>query len=286
MDRTEMLAAIARIETLPSFPDVLLRFQNEMSNDTPDISKLAAIVEDDPSLAARFLKAVNSAYYSRTKPISSISQAINRLGLVETRRLAITTALVDRYRSFGGMVPQFFWTHSIAVALTSRSILELGTHSLNDEQKDAAYLACLLHDIGVIVLFHLFEHEFTLEYNKQINAGGISIENETEQFGINHPEAGEALAKNWNLPEVLYDPIRFHHTPSQAPDSSQTLCRLVHLADFVCNNLGISRLETRIATEFDESAFEEFHLSLQQVPDIIENVKVQAQAAESLVTLS
>lgn len=285
MEKEKILAKIEKIDTLPSFPDVLLRFQNEISNDHPDVKKLASIVEDDPALTARFLKAVNSAFYARSATISSISQAINRLGLIETRRLAITTALVDRYRSFGGIVPRNFWTHSIAVALASRAILEIGTHSFTQEQNDAAYIACLLHDVGVIVLFHLFEESYTLQYNRQISSGGISIENETEQFGVHHGEAGAALAKSWKLPEELHDPILYHHSPSLAPESSQTLCRLVHLADFVCNNLGVSRMETRISTEFEESAFEEFHLSLLQVPDIVENVKQQAKNAESLIDL-
>lgn len=284
-NKEELLVQINAIDSLPAFPDVLLRFQNEITSAEPDIQKLAQIVEDDPVLTAKLLKAVNSAYYSRTSNISSVSQAIARLGLVEVRRLAVTTAIVEEYNSFGGILPHSFWTHSVAVALASRAILEIGNHCLQEEQMNMAYLACLLHDIGIIVLFHLFEDDFKTIYHQQMASGGISILDELEKFGIDHGEAGAVLAKNWNLPPALYYPIQFHHSPSLAPKEHQSLSRLVHLADFVCNNIGVSRIETRIHMSFEESAFEEFELSLEQVPQIIENVKQQAQAAESLVNL-
>ena len=285
MSKEELLARISKIDSLPSFPDVLLRFQNEISSDNPDVKKLAAIIEDDPALTARFLKAVNSAYYRRTTAIASIPQAISRLGLTETRRLAITAALTERYHSFGGMVPETFWRHSIAVAFTSRAILALGNHPFTPEEADSAYIACLLHDIGIIVLFHLFETDYREAHDAQISNGGISVENEEAVFGINHGEAGAALIKSWELPEILHDPIMYHHTPSWADEASKPMTYLVHLSDFVCNNLGVARMETRIATEFDEAAFELFQLSLDQVPEIIERVKEQAAAADSIAKI-
>jgi putative nucleotidyltransferase with HDIG domain len=280
-----VLKAIAGIDALPSFPDVLMRFQNEIANPHPDVKKLASIIEDDPGLTARFLKAVNSAYYTRSGTITSISQAIARLGLVETRKLAVTTALFNRYKSYGGLVPGSFWTHSIAVALASRAIMQLGIHSFSPEEAETAYIAGLLHDIGIIVLFHLFEDDYRKIHETQHASGGITLESEIQQFGVHHGEAGAALIRSWRLPESLSEPIAFHHHPWRASDSSRPICYLIHLADFICNNIGAARMETRIETEFDETAFEMFQLSLSQVPEIIDNVKQQAATAESLVNL-
>ncbi|MBN2529606.1 MAG: HDOD domain-containing protein [Deltaproteobacteria bacterium] len=284
-DKADILAAIEKIDSLPAFPDVMMRFQNEMASEHPDVQKLATIIEDDPSLTARFLKTVNSAFYARGQTVTSISQAIARLGLAETRRLAITTALVDRYRSLGGLMPQNFWTHSIAVALTTRAILKLGAHSFSTEEIELAYIAGLLHDIGIIVLFHLFENDYRQTHQNQLSTGGISLESEEAQFGIHHGEAGAALIKSWKLPQLLYEPVRHHHHPWLAAKDQRAICYLIHLSDFVCNNIGASRMETRIETNFDDTAFEMFGLTLEQVPDIVENVKEQAAAAESLVKL-
>ncbi|MBN2716796.1 MAG: HDOD domain-containing protein [Deltaproteobacteria bacterium] len=283
--KADIIRAIAAIDSLPSFPDVLVRFQNEMASETPDIKKLAAIIEDDPALTAKFLKAVNSAFYARTTRIASVSQSISRLGIMETRRLAITTALMDRYKAFGGIVPESFWRHSIAVAFTSRAILQIGQHSLSPEAVESAYVACLLHDIGVVVLFHLFEDSYRDEYSAQLEKGGISIEDEEARFGIHHGEAGAALIRSWQLPEILHDPVLYHHMPSWADEAAKPLAYLVHLSDFVCNNIGVARMETRIETEFDEAAFDMFHLSLTQVPEIIAHVKAEATAADSIVQI-
>ena len=283
--KSDIIAEIYKIDSLPSFPDVLLRFQNEMSSETPDIKKLAMIIEDDPALTAKFLKTVNSAFYTRTTAITSIAQAIARLGLSETRRLAIATSLLQRYRSFGGILPESFWRHSIAVAFTTRAILKLGHHSFSPEEMDTAYTAALLHDIGVIVLFHLFEADYRDEHMVQIANGGISIEDEERRFGIHHGEAGAALISSWKLPDVLHDPILNHHQPGMATDSTKAMTYLIHLSDFVCNNIGAARTETRISTEFDDVAFDLFNISLEQVPHIIQYVKEQAAAAESIVQI-
>ena len=284
-NKEEVLKAIAGIDALPSFPDVLIRFQNEIANTHPDMKKLAAIIEDDPGLTARFLKAVNSAFYTRSGTITSISQAVARLGLIETKKLAITAALFDRYRSYGGLVPATFWTHSIAVALATRAIVQLGTHSLSPEEAETAYIAGLLHDIGIIVLFHLFENDYRKIHEAEHASGGIRLESESAQFGVHHGEAGAALMRSWRLPIALYEPIEFHHHPWLSTNPSRPVCYLIHLADFICNNIGAARMEARIETAFDETAFEMFHLSLSQVPEIIENVKQQAATAESLVNL-
>ena len=42
--------------------------------------------------------------------------------------------------------------------------------------------------------------------------------------------ASALLLENWNLPEVLSEPIRFHHTPERAEQYPE-ICAIIHLAD-------------------------------------------------------
>ena len=52
-------------------------------------------------------------------------------------------------------------------------------------------------------------------------------------LGIDHAEAGAALLKAWELPEMIAQANRWHHNP-EGYEGDTTVVDLVHLADALC----------------------------------------------------
>ncbi len=53
---------------------------------------------------------------------------------------------------------------------------------------------------------------------------------EYDFFGLNHQALGAAVLAKWGLPETIFSPIRFHHSPREAPDALRTACEILAMA--------------------------------------------------------
>ncbi len=61
---------------------------------------------------------------------------------------------------------------------------------------------------------------------------------EREILGTDHAEVGYWLAERWNLPPLLVQAIRFHHSPDDCTDlRSMPLVQLIHNANDVSKAL-------------------------------------------------
>ena len=58
---------LSTLKNLPTLPHILLKLFESCSQDSVDLDEIAAIVGKDPSLSAKILKLVNSAYFGLLK---------------------------------------------------------------------------------------------------------------------------------------------------------------------------------------------------------------------------
>lgn len=66
---------------LPSLPLVALEVVELAERADIDIDLLASILKQDPTLASKILKTVNSSFYGQARTIATMNQAIVILGL-------------------------------------------------------------------------------------------------------------------------------------------------------------------------------------------------------------
>ena len=68
-------------------------------NEETSLKEIGEILATDPSLSAEVLKAINSPFYGLATKITSVSHAVNLLGIKTVKSLALSFSLVRNIRS-------------------------------------------------------------------------------------------------------------------------------------------------------------------------------------------
>ncbi len=135
---------------LPSLPDVVRQINKALQDPNLDFQRVAHILQMDPVVAARIIQVANSALYMSTRPAESLKDAITRIGLEGVRAIVMTVALRNLFKPKASVIAQRMqqlYESSITVGVISHVL----ARRLNRRfDADHAFLAGLLHDIGVV----------------------------------------------------------------------------------------------------------------------------------------
>jgi len=125
---------------------------------------VAKMVLADPALSARLIHVANSAAYRRDVPVTTVYQAVTRLGLEAAQNIAMSLAVKQLFRAESPLLQQrmqALYDHSTQVASIAY-VLARQNRNFNPER---ALLAGLLHDIGVIPILSFAEQHRTLTFD-------------------------------------------------------------------------------------------------------------------------
>jgi len=146
---------------LPSLPDVAMRVARALDNGVSDADSIAEVIQTDPAITAKLIKAANSAMYGRCMPVETCSAAVVRLGSALTHKLVLSLSMRELFTSESPQLQQRMkmqWKHSTEVAALC-FVLARRDSRFNPEQ---AMLVGLLHDIGVVAVLNYID-KFPLE---------------------------------------------------------------------------------------------------------------------------
>jgi len=284
--RDRILELMAAKSELPPLPEIVIKLQKMVRDPSANVKNIAKLIEVDPVLAGRILKLANSAYYSRsTTPIKTLPVAITKIGLNMLVKLVYSLKLCTMFSVKKVLEGEQFWKHAFAVAIFTQSITN---HSkVSREEIDIAYLAGLMHDIGIIVFIYLIPDEyqnFLLE--KKDDEGPIEMF-ERRTFGIDHAELGSRFIETWwGVDERISKAVRFHHSPFIGENNERTPEKIVHVSDGICNSQGITNGTGFITEVFKEGAWESLGLSLNEVETILLDVNDSLEQAQELISFS
>lgn len=220
-----------------------------------DINDLAAVIERDPALASRLISIANSAFYSPRQPVTSIREAIIRvLGLNMVRNIAVGVSLTGGFST--ARCPRFdstaYWVTALGTAdLASGLARAANVDGMADP--DTAYLVGLLHNIGELLLVHLFPQEMDLVFQRLANEPGSQLTfHENAVLGINHWEAGAFLMRHWELPPIVAATIEALGDPQKAP-RNRPLVPLIDATRCWLQAMLVGKADTLRLTGVDES---------------------------------
>lgn len=210
---------------LPPLHEVARHLISLMGCNSTSAADLDRVIRNDQALSARVLKHANASVYGKSRRIASLTEAVVLLGDQKLTDLVLGVSIDQAFGSarlsgFG----QLAWDHSMDCAAASRA-LAIVTGSCDP---DHAFVAGLMHDIGLLVLAQAAPDEVA-ELLAQESADPLAAER--RMLGLNHAQVGQRLLEQWNLPPVLCEAVRLHHAPDRRHAHSNPLVNLVALAD-------------------------------------------------------
>jgi putative nucleotidyltransferase with HDIG domain len=201
---------------------------------------LDRVIQLDPVLMGRVLKLINSAYYGLGTQVTSLARAIIMLGLNTVKNLALSTAVIDRFENrgaFQALNMDGFWRHSLCVGVTAKLIAR--RRGVDPKSVEEYFAAGLLHDIGKIPLNNALAADYVrtmaLSDRERVSLSAA----EEAVLGINHSEAGLAIAEAWKLSGAIADSIAFHHSQESYMGDYGEVVRTITVADYFANREGI-----------------------------------------------
>ncbi len=223
------LDGMRRIPTIPAVLAPLLGYLQQPLEQV-EIRKVVDLIAQDKSLAAQCLQMANSPLFGRWQKVDSVRGAIMGLGIKRVSDIAMSCSVLNMLPAEnGGLDPVVFWEHSLGCALVCRRF----ARKINFPDPGKAYLAGLLHDLGIIVNLWALPQEFRGAYTVAREEGIPLHEAEQRVLGFTHCDSGALLAERWELPADLIGVIAHHHSPQQSANRTP-LASLVELSDLLC----------------------------------------------------
>ncbi len=174
----------------------------------PDLSPtaLAQRIGAEPAVAVRVLRVANSAFYGHTAQVATLARAGQVLGVQALRGIALAACFdgIDA-RSRGLVHPDMaaFRRHSLATACAAQEL----ARSAAPGQIEQAFMAGLLHDLGLLLLWRL--RPATLACG-------------TSEPGLGHADCGRVLMQTWCLPGELTQAVAEHERRARLPAGAST----------------------------------------------------------------
>jgi len=227
----EILPNIRQLENIPTIPTIVQPLANmlQIPVEQVDIEKVVELVSYDSTIAAQCLRLANSPLFGRRKT-ETVRSAILALGLKRVQAIllgcCINRIVPPGKWAFDAVT---FWRHSLGCALVSRKMA--GLIGYPDPEK--AYLAGLVHDIGILVN----TVACTDEYRKCLHAAcaeRVALQRiEARVLGFTHCQTGKILGEQWKFSPDVLAVIETHHDLGNTEDAA-ALVSLVHLSDLLC----------------------------------------------------
>ncbi len=245
MKRSKFQNLIDNAPDIPTLPAVATKVIEVVRDADSTAEDLRQIICHDPVLSSRLMRMANSAYFGLPDELTDLQRAIVLLGFNSVRNLAFTACLQSLYKSeyrCGSFTASSLWMHSVSVAVISRMLAE----RIWPEFAEEAFLAGIVHDVGIIVEWNLLPERFEQVIRAFEGTGRPFGEAEKQALGFDHRDCGSAILRRWGLPKHLVRVARQHHGSRKEPASLNSesgalgdrLAALVHLAECICAERG------------------------------------------------
>jgi len=229
-----------QIDQLASMPTVEAILQPLLSYlqqpfEQQDLQRIVDLISHDNSLAAQCLHMANSPLFGRWQSITTPRAAVAALGLQRMRDIALSCVVLKLIPSQStGPNPVVFWEHSLACGMLARRMAK----RLGVRDPEEAYLAGLMHDLGLIVNLRLIPADFSAAL-ETAKSKAVPLDLIEEQlWAFNHCDSGNMLAGRWQLTPLIVDVIKHHHRLS-AVSEHRPMIALVSVCDSLCRAHGL-----------------------------------------------
>jgi len=270
---------------LPLMPPIANQLLKIKSSDTANISQLAHLVEQDPSLTAQLISWACSPYYGYKGKITSVNDAIlNVLGFDLVINIALGIAISQKIRvpHKGPLGLKIYWKTAVYTA----SLVEKIIYAMPQEYhslRGMGYLCGLLHNFGRLLIGQLFPAQFEM-LNQLVYANPLISIQALEQYllRVDENQIGQWLMQSWSMPQEVQTVVYFHNELNYTGDYA-IFVDLIIVAKCILHKHGIGDLS--ISSTIPPQKLQTLHLQDSDVENIFQDFKEQTKDLEHLVNL-
>ena len=181
--------------SLPMLPKVTTQVISLVNDPASDAGELTRLIQNDPALAGHVMRIANSAAYSPNVQMTSLQQAIARLGMQNIAEIAMVATMGPKMFSVLGYesVVKDIWQSSLAIAIWAKEIARIGRRNV-----ESTFLCGLLFQIGRPVVLQTV-----------LAQGDAAMDLATLQslMATYQTRVGGELARHWQLPVAVSQTI-------------------------------------------------------------------------------
>jgi HD-like signal output (HDOD) protein/CheY-like chemotaxis protein len=214
-----LIDIVGRLDRVPSPPEAYWALSEALVDPTLQFSRVAAVIERDPSAATKLLQLVNSSFFGAPRPTASVEQALARLGVQLVRTLVLSANI---FAQAGGPHLLPLAERSYFTARVARRLAPVG-------HGDEAFAAGLLCDLGRIVVAASLPGTST-QIDGSVRNGARRLDVERRLLGATHAEIGAYLLALWKIPHNIVDAVAHHEEPWRSGPGNRGLLLTTHVA--------------------------------------------------------
>lgn len=207
---------VGGVDGLPSVPQVYTELQAVLRDEMSDAQSVARVIERDAVMVASVLRGANAAAFGLSEPVTRVRDAVAYLGRRMVTNMVLSLATFDRFREAGVSLSsmRLFQARAMATASVAMRLVER-------RDRDDAYVAAMLHDIGQLVMLVAFGGPY-----EAISGGDLAAERAA--YSTTHDTVGAYLLGLWGLPSGVVEAVAAHHEP--LAESHHDVSRAVRIA--------------------------------------------------------
>lgn len=228
-----------------------------------DVDDLCRVIRTDVGIAARIVRAANSAAFARRLPAKTLQEAVLTIGLRKTCDLLVA-ASARRLFEPTNRNAELLWNHALAVALAAEELARMNRQA----EPASVFLPGLLHDVGNIAF--LLADPIAFEVITALAADGEGSMSELERtwYGFDHAEAGAILVEEWGMAVDQCEAVRWHHDPGRAA-AGRSIAVILNAADALAHTMGFGASPRQSQDDVDET----LHLSPEERPACVARIQ-------------
>ncbi len=228
-------------DKLPKIPEVVQQLIQSLNEDDVDIQKLARQISLDQVITARILRVANSPIFGGQRDITTINDAVIRLGLNTVRSLVLAAGFVTTLKSPADFDIKGFWRHSFQIATLCKWLAPFS--NIQDLDREAAFCCGMMNNIGVLVI-HIVYPLHASEIETLVAHGGDRLSIEFSRLEYTNNDVASLLARHWNFPELFQHALLQQAQPLSNKDIN-IYAALIYIAKY---------LDDSITDEYDADA--------------------------------
>ncbi len=198
---------------LPSLPVVVANIEKAIQDDDASLQEIANIIQTEMTVSSRVLQVANSPALRGSKKITTIKDALSRVGLTMVKNIVMTIALRDKFSSKNVELNEYLFNLFERAVETSYLAYQVAKRNRGiGAIPDVAHLAGILFNLGQLPVVSYFEQK---EFS--------SIDDVVQHADNLRADVNKILMGKWEISSSIVDAVCKEEVQSSGVDLGDVL---------------------------------------------------------------